>query len=273
MKKVLVYSLAAGAACSLMGWQSATAEGHDFPATFRLGTPVVFQAAGPNAAAIQSTVDQFRAALGGLNNGNQPGPFVEGRREINWDGGGSSATSLGSTPFDVFLVTRGARMTTPGTGFVQAPPAGLATTFGRASYATEFAPFSPLRLFSPIESNVTRVLFFMPGGGELPALTAGFGAVFSDVDQQNGLGFDPSYGFRKNTVVEYFGSRGELLYRAEVPASPGHASLSFFGILFNDARIARVKIVAGDVAPGSNDGTRDIVVMDDFIYGEPQPIL
>ena len=33
-------------------------------------TPAVFQAAGPNAASIQSTVDAFRAALGDPVNGN-----------------------------------------------------------------------------------------------------------------------------------------------------------------------------------------------------------
>ena len=49
--------------------------------------PAVFQAAGPTAASIQSTVDAFRAALGDPNNGNNPGPLSSGRREINWDGG------------------------------------------------------------------------------------------------------------------------------------------------------------------------------------------
>ena len=42
---------------------------------------------GQTAASIQSTVDAFRAALGGSNNGNNPGPLLSGRREINWDGG------------------------------------------------------------------------------------------------------------------------------------------------------------------------------------------
>ena len=50
--------------------------------------PSVFQAAGPTAASIQSTVDAFRAALGEPNNANTPGPLAIGRREINWDGGG-----------------------------------------------------------------------------------------------------------------------------------------------------------------------------------------
>jgi len=267
MKKSWSLSFAAVSALGLLSWQPAILAGHNFP--YRLETPLVFQTAGPTVASIQSTVDQFRAALGGGNNGNQPGPLTGGRREINWDGGGSSATSPGATPFDVFLVTRGARMTTPGTGFVQAPPSGLATTFENPSYATEFAPFSLLRLFSPVGSNLTRVSFFLPGGGELPARTPGFGAVFSDVDQQNGLGFDFSYGLRTNTVVEYYGIYGELLYRSEVPASPGDATFSFFGIVYKDARIARVKIFTGDVAPGRTDGKKDIVMMDDFIYGEP----
>src|SRR5215217_8993497 len=67
--------------------------------------PTVFQAAGPNAASIQSSVDAFRAALGNPNNGNAPGPIANGRREINWDGGGPpvDANAPGGTPFNVFL--------------------------------------------------------------------------------------------------------------------------------------------------------------------------
>ena len=42
------------------------------------------------------------------------------------------------------------------------------------------------------------------------------------------------------------------------------------GIVFDDARIKRVRITTGDVAPGpDDDGQNDIVVMDDFIYAEP----
>jgi len=41
--------------------------------------------------------------------------------------------------------------------------------------------------------------------------------------------------------------------------------------VFGDARIAAVRIQAGNVAPGPTDDARhDIVMMDDFIYGEPQ---
>jgi len=42
--------------------------------------------------------------------------------------------------------------------------------------------------------------------------------------------------------------------------------------VFDDARIARVRITTGDSAPGPDDGKKDIVMMDDFFYGEPQPL-
>jgi hypothetical protein len=63
------------------------------------------------------------------------------------------------------------------------------------------------------------------------------------------------------------------LFSSFVPASPGDGSQSFFGVKFTDARIARVKITTGDVAPGPDDDSNtDIVVMDDFIYGEPKAL-
>ena len=234
--------------------------------------PTVFQAAGPSPASIQSTVDQFRAALGIINNGNNPSQ-TSGHREINWDGGSptNSTTTLSGTPLTVFLNTRGANITTRGSGFIQAPPSGLADTFGNSSYATIFHAFSPLRLFSPIASNVTEVEFAVPGtNGNTPATTTGFGVVFTDVDAPDGSGpGDRTKNRHASTLIEYFGTRGELLFRSSAPASPGDGSLSFIGVVFGDARIARVKIIAGDAAPGPNDDRVDIVMMDDFLYGEP----
>ena len=244
--------------------------GRDFVA------PTVFQAAGPNIASIQNTVDQYRTALGATNNGNAAGPLPNGRREINWDGGGSAATSVVGTPFNGFLANRGALFTTTGTGFVQAPLAGLADTFHNLTYATIFQPFSLQRLFSPIDSNVMEAQFFVPGGGDAPApaTISGFGVVFSDVDLPNGSGPGDKNGDRKpSTLIEYFGSDGGLVFSSVIPASPGDGSLSFFGIVFGDARIARVRITSGDTIPGPNDDeTHDIVMMDDFLYGEPQPL-
>ena len=197
-----------------------------------------------------------------------------GRREINWDGGNPNVTATTDpvTPFDLFLNTRGARFTTPGTGLTQGPPSGgpqggLAALFKNPTYATLFSTFSPSRLFTPVGSNVTEALFFIPGSNRSampgrnpssPATVSGFGAVFTDVDRAG------------STVIEYFGADNRLLFSSFVPASPGDGSLSFFGIVFNDPLIARVRITSGDTAPGPNDDAKnDIVVMDDFIYGEP----
>jgi hypothetical protein len=241
----------------------------------------VFQAAGPDAASIEGTVDAYRAALGDPNNGNNPGPLPGGRREINWDGGGNNDTTTPPvTPFDVFLDTRGAQFTTPGTGLSQAPPAGgpqggLAGLFSNPTYADIFSTFSPLRLFTPVGSNVTEALFFLPGtNGTTPATVSGFGAVFTDVDKPDGSGPSQDRSSRgASTLIEYFGAGGALLFSSFVPASPGDGSLSFFGIVFDDARIARVRITSGNVAPGpDDDAKRDIVVMDDFLYGEPQSL-
>ena len=235
-------------------------------------TPAVFQAAGPTANSIQSTVDAFRAALGDPNNGNA-GPLASGRREINWDGGGNNNTTTAPvTPFDVFLNTRGARFATRGSGLSQAPPSGgpqggLAVLFNNPTYGTIFSTFSPTRLFTPVGSNITEALFYIPGRNpsvmpgrnpSSPATVSGFGAVFTDVDRAG------------STVIEYFGADNRLLFSSFVPASPGDGSLSFFGIVFDDTRIARVRITTGDTAPGPDDnGKHDIVMMDDFIYGEP----
>jgi hypothetical protein len=254
-----------------------SADAQDKPKDFV--PPVVFQAAGPSVASIQSSVDAFRAALGNPNNANAPGPLASGRREINWDGGGGvDATTDPVTPFNVFLNTRGGQFTTPGTGLSQAPPSGgpqggLATLFNNPSYAATFSTFSPLRLFTPVDSNITDGLFFVPGtNGAAPATLSGFGAVFTDVDQPDGSGPSQKQGNRHDsTQMEFFDAGGTLLFSGFAPASPGDGSLSFFGIKFDDARIARVRITSGDVAPGPNDDRKhDIVVMDDFIYGEPQ---
>ena len=257
---------------------SETAQAQNVPPT-DVAVPLVFQAAGPDAASIQSAVDGFRASLGD-NNLNNPGPLQKGRREINWDGGNPNVldTTAPVTPFNVFLNTRGSQFKTPGLGLSQAPPSGgpqggLAVLFGNPTYATTFRTFSASRLFTPVGSNITVASFSIPGtNGNSPATVRGFGAVFTDVDQPDGSAFSAARSNRKaSTLIEYFDKHGRLLFSGSVAASPGDGNLSFLGIKFDDARIASVLIQSGDVAPGPNDNKQhDIVMMDDFIYGEPQ---
>jgi hypothetical protein len=246
--------------------------------------PVVFQAAGPTSDSIQSTVDAFRAALGDPNNGNNEPPLDRsGHREINWDGLNPPNvldTTPPVTPFNTFLNNRGAQFTTPGIGLSQAPVSGgpeggLEKLFNNPTYATIFSTFSLSRLFTPVGSNITEALFFVPGtNAAIPATVRGFGAVFTDVDQPDGSGPGKKKGNRgASTLMEYFDADGKLLFSSFVPSSPGDGSLSFFGIVFDDARIARVRMTTGDVAAGPDDDAKnDIVMMDDFIYGEPQPL-
>ena len=224
---------------------------------------IEFELGGANAAAIQATVDNFRAALGNPNNGNAPGPLNTGRREINWDGGGTATTPAG-TPFNGFQGIRGALFTTPGTGFVQAPPSGgagggLATFFNNATYGTTFTTFSAPRLFTPAGSTITDVTFFVPGIiGPVPSTVTGFGAIFSDVD------------IAGSSSLTFFDVNGAVLF-SDTSIAPG--ALSFAGALDPNARIARVRIVSGNTALGPNDGGAvDVVALDDFIFAEPRAI-
>lgn len=230
--------------------------------TLAAAAPIIISIGGDdNPSSIQATVDVFRSILGGPNNGNNPGPIAGGRREINWDGGGSTLTTSPVTPFNVFQNTRGALVTTPGVGLSQATPDGLATLFSNPTYAATFNPFSPQRLFVPVASNVIDVLFFLPGSnGAEAASVSGFGAVFSDVDLAG------------PTSISYFDPEGDLLYSKSVETgSVADGSLSFLGVFFNAGeRIARVRIVTGNAALGPNEsGSIDVVAMDDFLYSEP----
>jgi hypothetical protein len=241
-----------------------------FPLHEARAQAVVFQAAGPDAASILGTVEAFRTALGALNTGPAS---TSGRREINWDGGGVDTTTPPMNPFNVFLDSRGAQFTTPGEGLSQAPPSGGpqgglagALLFNNPTYGTTFKTFSPQRLFTPVGSRITDAFFFVPGtNGGTPALVTGFGAVFTDVDQPNG-----GKQSKPSTKIDYFDADGKLIFTGKVASAPGDGNLSFFGLMFEGpAQIARVRITTGDVKPGPDDGAKDIVMMDDFIYGEP----
>ncbi len=110
------------------------------------------------------------------------------------------------------------------------------------------------------------VTFRIPGTS-VPATVSGFGVVFTDVDV-----FGP-------TKVEFFDERGQRIGPVVDNTTAFVGAMSFVGVSFNAGeRVARVRITSGDasvsagVADISNGGLSDVVVMDDFIYGEPQPM-
>lgn len=227
--------------------------------------PVLFSASAGGAAGIQATVDAFRADLGALNP-NVPGSFGAGRREINWDGVPNALAAPNDLPTNFFNLNspRGAVFGTPGTGFQVSANAGVAPVeFDTIdpSYSLDFGFFSPQRLFTPIGANVMEVLFFVPGTDEA-ALTRGFGAIFTDVDLPG------------TTSIQFFGAGGASLGTFFAQPFAGDESFSFLGATFATPTISRVRITTGNAALGAgvldaNGNPTDLVVMDDFIYGEP----
>ena len=224
---------------------------------------IVRSAAG-DTTAVTAARDQFRADLGGGTVAGANGSFGGVRREINWDGVPDILADPNLLPANFFNVNspRGVVFSTPGAGFeVSANAASFAPVqFGdvNATYPSLFEPFSPQRLFTAVGSNIVDVNFFLPGT-TTAALTRGFGAVFSDVDlagvtsiQLFGAGFTPLGTFFAQNVAG------------------GNETFSFVGVSFADPTIARVRITSGNAALGPNESpTLDLVVMDDFLFGEP----
>ncbi len=238
--------------------------------------PVVRTASGANAAAIQATVDQFRNDLGPLNP-NVAMTFPTGRREINWDGVPDGFSAPNNLPPNFFNVNspRGAVFTSPcSTGQFRVSStaaSGVPVRFGDIdpSYTTSFTTFSAQRLFTviPVFPNACNILTinFFAAGTSTPANVSGFGVVFTDI---NATG---------NARFICYDAAGGLLGSGVFAPTAAPNGLSFIGVSFNAGeRISQCQITSGNigVAPGHFNGVvngADVVAMDDFIYGEPQP--
>lgn len=223
--------------------------------------PVVVTA----ACDIIAAVDEYRTLLGALNPnvvGEQPG----GRREINWDAVPADQTNTDRFPADFFNQpvagrARGVVFSTNGTGF-RVSDNDFADV--NPDYADQFSFFSPIRTFSAVGSPDTNVDFFV-AGTDTRALSAGFGVVFSDVDN-NG-----------SASIKLIAANGSSLGKYHAPRCSG--GLSFVGVALSSPVIARVEISAGkgplssnaaDISDRDRGPARDLVIMDDFLYGEPR---
>jgi hypothetical protein len=214
---------------------------------------------------ITSAVADYRALLGSLNPnvvGEQPG----GRREINRDAVPALATNTNTYPADFYNQpatgrARGAVFTTDGSGFRVSDNDFFDVN---TEYADEFNAFSPIKTFSAVGSNLSGVQFFV-AGTNTPALSSGFGVVFSDVDEPG------------SAAIKLIGADGRSFGEYFAPVCP--QGFSFVGVAFDTQVISRVEIKSGkgvlsstlsDVSDRNHEGARDLVVMDDFIYGEPR---
>ena len=218
---------------------------------------------------ITAAVEQYRQLLGGPNHGGEPGTkSATGFREINWDGVPNEQSAPNLYAGDFFNGpqaprARGLVLSTPGTGLMVSAAANnpdrALPRFGNLNpgYVDQFKAFSAEKLFSPVGSNIADVTFFVPGTNT-PALVRGFGAVYTDIDTEH-------------TAFEYFDADGKSLGKYAAPVAAG--GLSFLGVVFDEPIIAKVRVAYGTAALGPDDGpSYDVAVMDNFIYGEPQPI-
>ena len=212
---------------------------------------------------ILPAVNEFRDVLGSLSP-NAAGEQAGGRREINWDAVPAGVTNNDLFPGNFFNVNspRGAVFTTDGSGF---RISSNGYTDVNANYAGEFNVFSPTKLFVARGSTITDVHFFV-AGSTTPALVTGFGSVFADVGRAH------------STTIEFYDVDGNRLLEVVAPRASDAKGLSFVGAAFDAPVVSWVRVRSGDTPIGANDNVkgagqkRDVVAMDDFIYGEPHPI-
>ena len=227
-------------------------------------TPAIFGAAGPDAAAIRSTVTAFQNALGPLN-APGAGGNANGRREINWDIVPAAQAAPNNLPPDFFNKNsvRGVvlALDTPGlTAFQVSGNEGEAPIrFDNLlpGNSNLFPAYSAQKLFTSIGANDYNVDFYVPGTATRGKVK-GFGIVFANV----ALPF--------TTAIELYNNDGLLLGRFFAPVAA--KGLSFIGVGFQNKMITRVRVIPGNAAIGTADdpaNNRNIVVADDFIYGEP----
>ena len=210
-------------------------------------------------------MDEFRTILGSPVNTSTG--QTTGRREINWDAVPDMYANQ-KLPSDFFNPVAAGSPVALQRGFLYSPDvdARISSTLfidRDSSYAGEFEAFSGAKTFSAVNSNLWNVDFEVAGQRQA-AFVHGFGAIFSDVDDE------------MSTSIEFF-SGNRSLGKYQVPART-NGSHSFLGVYFPYEKVTRVSIVQGNgsVANGIKDlsdgGQKDLVIMDDFLYDEPQAI-
>jgi hypothetical protein len=201
--------------------------------------------------------------------------FLDGHRQLTWDG---PVPFNMPGPFFSNLVPRGCIISNSDGEFVVSnPPDDSDDLFDSLDPALseDFQTFSDF-----LNDKVIDITFVVPSDINVPAAVSGFGAIFVDVDLED------------ETRMEFFDANGCKLATEYVPAEA--SGLSFAGVEFGqESIIALVRITLGTSSlsgadcyydskkgntkgknkkngGGSSKGPRNVVVMDDFIYREPQ---
>lgn len=266
-KKVLAASIALAA--TLFTGCGSSAE--DFvltppPAQAQVAGFTTFQGSGTTD--VNGAIADFQAAVGGADNGNASGSQANGFRSINWDAP-IVPVFPNAFPADFFNnianfpPTRGLIVGAGGNG-LNASNDDFASL--NASYGAQFNAFSNANTFSPTSTNALWARFEVPNATGVPAATAGFGAVFSDIDTAG------------STSIEFFNGNTSL-GTFDAPIRTDANGHSFLGVVWNNnVRVTSVLIRCGNGTLGatnqdiSDGGTDDLVVVDDFFYAEPRVV-
>ena len=211
---------------------------------------------------ITAKVNEFRQVLGAQLN-TTPG-VTGGRREINWDGVPDSLVGK-PLPVDFFNSIDVNAPAARKRGLVYASSGEFRvskTNFVEinSSAANQFGVFSGDKNFANISTNAWDV-FPQVSGTSIAATVKGFGIVFSDVDVAN------------STFIEFFNG-SQSLGKYFAPVRTASSSFSFLGVYFKTEKVTRIHVGHdGNLSTGGNDvtngGTKDLVVLDDFLYDEP----
>jgi hypothetical protein len=258
------------------------------------GVPQVFKGVGGSSAGgpVLAALQQFEATIGGANNGgNAPAaPLTSGFRDINWDGVALNGTDFGGPP-NTTVIDSGKTAAIPldrfqerGVFFGAVYSVSSDTQTGGSfadvnpGAAGLFSSFSPHNTFAMFNDNGIDFKFVLPSAHTtdlVPAASRGFGAIF--INNQALPSGDSS-------TIEYFHGSTSLGKFAVPAGAKGQAE--FLGVLFNDPIVTNVFITCGTDVIFKFDGTtfssggvaddpangHNLVVTDDFVYAEPQPI-
>ena len=228
-----------------------------------LGAAQIFFGTGDN---VNSTVANFRAAIGGGSVAGAGGSFGGIRREINWDGVPNSASD--PNPFaGNFFNNRGVAFSTNGTSLINSAGPGAASlplfeSFdgpGQGNGTYNFQAFSGGKIFSVLGDNDLTVDFVLPGT-TTPTFTKAFGAIFVCSDRSIEC---PASLRVEDAQGNNFGAFGVTLN-----ASSGFHFIGFWAE--GNEEIHRAVMTFGDRELGQPNGQENgqVAALDDFIYGE-----
>jgi hypothetical protein len=254
------------------------------------GTPQIFTGGDTgNPVSTAQALANFKAAIGGVDNGGVGTPQSNGFRTINWDGVKLDGTDFGGGP-NTTVIDPGKTVAIPldrfqergvffGAVYAVSGPASPTdpSTFADVNPNVEglFPSFSPHNTFAMMNDNGIDFKFVVPSSHTTALVSAssrGFGAVFQNVELAD------------TTTIEYFNGSTSLGSFAVKPGAKGQSE--FLGVLFDNPIVTNVVLTLGtdvifkfDGSTFSSSGVADdpatghnLVTVDDWAYAEPQAI-